>query len=239
MDSFILQTKLQPLNRDVMRLLHLSDLHTHFPKLWENSFDLVVLTGDIFPDAPSGSSLKTKLEWQTNWLNSNIESFQMMLQGKPLFFVLGNHDWIPDHLFEQILRENGIDATSLHYKVISYGHTNFYGLPNVPPINGEYNYETSVRQMEVLIDEMVKVCNETYIDVLAAHAPIYQCLDMTSYGQRIGNATMANALDYKIKNEMLPKYYLCGHNHKENGMMMRGEMLVVNSATKHHIIHNI
>lgn len=220
-----------------MRLCHLSDTHSGFPRL-HGRYDAIVHTGDFFPNSQNVmlGKRKAEAEFQMKWLQTNIKDMKAQLQGHPYLFVLGNHDFVPSQEVEAFLVSEGIKAIDLTDKVVTFEGVNFYGFPYVPSINGMWNYEREIPEMQVEVDKMVKTLNSTYVDVLACHAPPHKCLDL-SYGNEIlGSTVIANALDYQINKDMMPTTYLCGHIHEAHGLTVRNGMLVSNAAVTYQVI---
>jgi Icc-related predicted phosphoesterase len=220
-----------------LRLLHMSDTHGYFPKIGRERFDAVIHTGDLLPDPASLHDQMDRAAFQSRWVENHIEDFQKMLDGKPLLFTLGNHDFIPPDYLELLFNQNNIKAISLEEKVVPFEGFNFYGFPFINSIDGSFNYERTAGEMSEHADKMVIQLNEMPVDVIAAHAPISGCLDLAYHqNMRYGNAAMGVALDYKIDRGMRPDYYLCGHIHNDHGITMRDGMLISNAATTYHLI---
>lgn len=216
------------------KIIHVSDTHGTLPYLRGN-FEAVVLTGDFAPNFSYG--VDKEPYYQIKWLEEQAPNIKNWLRGLTLLFTLGNHDYMNPYEMEAVLRAEGIDAYCLHDKITNFNNINFYGFPYVPPINGMYNYECDVNKMAHHIDNMVYKINSTYVDVIAAHCPIYGCLDYCyNQFQNFGNTLMANAFDYKINKDMTPSYYLCGHIHTSHGITMRKGVLVSNAATTTQVI---
>lgn len=221
-----------------MRLCHVSDTHGGFPRL-HGRYDAVIHTGDFFTNShfvALGDKV-AEANFQLKWLKANVGEMKLQLQGHPYFFILGNHDFVDSREVEDVLVSSGIKAVDMTDKIVSYQNVNFYGFPYVPAIGGNrWNYEREVPEMQIDVDRMVTALNDTYVDVLACHAPIYKCLDL-SYGNEIlGSTVIANGLDYKVKKEMLPAFYLHGHIHESHGLTMRNGMLVSNAAVTYQIL---
>lgn len=220
-----------------MRLMHISDTHGGFPRLY-GRFDVVIHTGDFFPNSHHvGQGNKTQEAiFQHDWLRQQIPTMKQWLQGHPFLYVPGNHDFLNADLMEHELRSAGIECLGLTDKITTFKGVNFYGFPYVPSINGMWNYEREVPEMQKEVDKMVDALNGTYVDVVAAHAPFYKMLDLTMGNEVVGSTVLANAFDYKINKDMMPVAYLCGHIHEAHGMALRNGMLVSNAATTKHII---
>lgn len=217
-----------------MKIAHISDNHSIFPKLLKSNVEAIVMTGDFFPNFVYGRNQEPA--YQKLWLEEQIPTLKKWIDNRPFIFVLGNHDFINPDLMERILRDNGIDAYNTEDKIVSLHNINFYGFPYIPYINGSWNYERAAPEMIKEVSKLTNILNSTYVDVLLAHAPPYKCLDANFYGQSIGNTAMATALDYKISKDMQPSYYLTGHVHESFGTTIRDGMLVSNAATFQNII---
>lgn len=217
-----------------MRICHVSDTHGNFQRL-TGAFDVVVHSGDFFPNAIEGNSVK-QMAFQMDWLGNNISMLKKWLLGRDLLFILGNHDFAHNQLVEQVLNSEGIKAISLHDKVVEYKGIKFYGFPYVPAINGMFAYEREIPEMTKEVDKMVPILNETHVDVLVAHSPLYQVLDLTTGNSAIGSSVLSSALDYKINEDMRPSIMLHGHCHDSHGLAMYNNILVSNAATVSHIM---
>lgn len=220
-----------------MRLCHVSDTHGKFPRLY-GRYDAVIHTGDLLPNSHHvfTGNRNQEMIFQLRWIRDNISEFKSWLGGHPLLYVPGNHDFIDSNLLEFELRSVGIEAFNLTDKLLTFQGVNFYGFPYVPAINGMWNYEKELPEMQKEVDKLVVELNKTYVDVLACHAPIYKQLDLTMGNEIVGCQVMATALDYKINKDMIPSYYLCGHIHEANGITVRNGMVISNAATTRHII---
>lgn len=220
-----------------MRLCHISDTHGGFPKLY-GKYDCVVHSGDFFPNSHhvrAGNKIQ-EAAYQLEWLKGKISEMKPWLQGHPFLYVLGNHDFLHPGLMEYTLQSEGIKAIDLTDKIVTHEGVNFYGFPYVPAINGMWNYERETPEMQEEADKMVAQINVKYTDVLVCHAPIYKCLDLSYGNQVLGSNVIANTIDYKINNDMMPTTYLHGHIHESSGISIRKNMLVSNAAVTRHII---
>jgi len=220
-----------------MRIMHVSDTHGGFPRLY-GRYDAIVHTGDLFPNShhvSTGNRVK-EATFQHKWLQSEMHNFKTWLGGHPFLYVPGNHDFTASGLMEYDLRALGIEAFDLTDKTVMFQGVNFYGFPYVPAISGMWNYEREIPEMQLEVDKMVTELNKSYVDVLACHAPLHKCLDLSMGNELLGSTVISNALDYKVGKDMLPAHYLCGHIHEAHGMAVRNGMLVSNAATARHII---
>jgi Icc-related predicted phosphoesterase len=220
-----------------MRLCHVSDTHGGFPRLY-GRYDVIVHTGDLFPNsyAVSTGNRTQEMMFQDMWLKDNINNFKSWLQGHPFLYVPGNHDFLHPDRMEHILRGEGINVVGLTDKLATFQGVNFYGFPYVPYINGAWNYERQLPEMQQESDKMVAALNQTKVDILCCHAPLYGVLDLNYNNESFGSTVIANALDYKIAPDMIPDVLLFGHIHEAAGIAMRNGLLCSNAATTYQII---
>jgi Icc-related predicted phosphoesterase len=220
-----------------MRIMHISDTHGTLPTLY-GRFDLVLHSGDLFPNSHhrAEGNKNREMAFQLQWLRDTIPEFKKQLRGHPFLYVPGNHDFLHPDLMEYEMRSEGIEAIGLTNKITSYHNVNFYGFPYVPFIDGSWNYECQIPEMQVEVDKMVEQLNSTFVDVMTCHSPPFKSLDLTIGNEIIGSTVIANALDYKINKEMMPPTYLCGHVHEAAGITVRNGVLISNMATNQTII---
>lgn len=219
-----------------MRLIHISDTHGIFPRLY-GQYDCVVHSGDFLPNTSNMSSGNKVQEaaYQLEWLQNNIHHMKQWLQGHTFLFTLGNHDFLNQDLMSQVLNSSGIKAISLQDSIVEFEKVKFYGFPYVPAINGSFNYEREIPEMQQEADKMLAKISAERADVLVCHSPLANMLDLYN-GKHLGSSVLSDMLDYKLESNMQPNYYLCGHIHSSHGLAMRNNILVSNSATTQHII---
>lgn len=219
------------------RICHVSDTHGGFPRL-HGRYDIIVHTGDFFPNSHhiATRNFNREMAFQLQWLRDSAYDIKLWLNGHDLYYVPGNHDFLHHDLMEFELQKLGIIAYSLADRILDREGLTFYGFPYVPTIDGSWNYERDIPEMQVECDKMAEALNNTKVDLLCCHAPPYGTLDLTYGNEVIGSTVMGNTLDYKISKDMLPPVYLCGHVHEANGLRMRGSQLVSNAATTYQII---
>jgi Icc-related predicted phosphoesterase len=220
-----------------MRLCHTSDNHGTFNPLLGH-FDIIVHSGDFFPDPPGNPNFKEEIgKWQLEWLEENMIQFTKWIGNHPFLFTLGNHDHVNPLDFEKLLKSWGIDATCLHDAVITHKGINFYGFPYVPYINGSFAYEKELSEMIEEVEWMTNNINNTsLVDVLVCHCPPFGILDRSYNNNNWGSTAIADALNFKIKADKHPTYYLCGHVHHSMGIKIVNNICFSNAATFQQIL---
>lgn len=144
-----------------------------------------------------------------NTKEKQINWIKGMAFNKPMIFCAGNHDY---HIPEQV-----IDITN---KLIDYKGFSIYGFPYIPYIEGDFNYELRISDMKEAVREIPKV------DILVSHAPLKHILD-----NGMGNSVLLNHLMY---NDLMPKYFLCGHIHESSGTSQFKDTIISNAACTSH-----
>lgn len=210
---------------------HVSDTHGFFPDLPKEA-EIIIHSGDLCPNMTRGHR-ETEVKFQSEWVKRNALTFKDWIGDRPFLFCMGNHDFTP--YVCRTLREVGIDAIDITSTKIERDGIKYYGFPFIPYIDGEWNGECFVDQMQRevrrLKDEL-----ESGIDILVAHAPIAGILDSFN-GNHYGNCQMADMFNYRLDRKFWPKAYLCGHIHlndldQKNRMSELDGMIISNAATK-------
>lgn len=214
-----------------MKICHVSDTHSLFPKLNED-YDVIVHSGDMLPNRKPRLKIDEHL-FQRDWIREHAAEFKTWIGEKLFLFCAGNHDYT-EPCTE--LRDIGINAFDITNKQVEIEGIKFYGFPYVPYI-GYWNWEAPNRMMEEKVKELIEIVNKNKIDVLVAHCPPYGILDQNREGTHIGNTHMTAAL---MEFDPLPKAFLCGHCHErpnEINLPINGKHIkIVNSATTQRII---
>lgn len=214
-----------------MRILHVSDLHGTMPKIVDDSWDVMVNTGDWQPTKgrrAGDDKIRPRAEWlyQEQWVRRNLVQIAEWLRGRPMIFVPGNHDYynpVP------MLRTVGIDAIDANLTLVELGGLRFYGVPHIPfhpkfDLFPEWNRQVP----EAEIAEIMKAVPRD-IDVFLAHCPPAGILDQHGK-RRFGSSAILHAFEHEWEADF-PRLYLCGHIHASYGVHQWYEMHVSNAAT--------
>lgn len=212
-----------------MIIYHFSDSHGRFEKLKafveKNGLpDVFVMTGDFFPNCPSNYQRHKVDEavWQECWMLKQIDEFKAILGGKPLLFVLGNHDYAD---LEDICMKAGIAAKKVPPTGMEFMGFKWAGFGHVPYFYGYWNREADERLLGILTGEVVEYAP----DFLLTHAPPLNILDKTRFGDQIGIRPLYGVL---ANGRLSPRYHFFGHVHEHGGKQETiNEVTFVNSAT--------
>jgi Icc-related predicted phosphoesterase len=193
---------------------HLSDLHGAFPKPTQE-FDITILSGDIFPDFLGYGRTVSAIR-QENWVRINQLALQDWCEDKPVYYILGNHDFAEENFLQNEMFKGWVNINN-QYATWWDGAdktASFYGFPWIPWCGGNWNYELEDSAMLTKVQEMrIKFQEHGYPDILVAHSPPYGILDTAC--TRLGNRRLTDALSYSFS--VFPKLVLFGHIHECGG----------------------
>jgi Icc-related predicted phosphoesterase len=221
---------MEPISSEtVVKIAHFSDTHGLPRKGIPEQCDLVVHSGDLFPNQTRGVR-EVEISYQRQWLHRTMPHWRSWLQNIPMLMVAGNHDYIDP---TPLMRAAGLRVYNVEGRILDMHGLRFMGLPDIPWMGGEWNHERSDTEMK----EHVDLIYEFKPDVLIAHCPPYGVLD-TPYefndGYHIGSTPLANALSYH-PHEV--KAVLCEHCHEQGGREARvRSTLISNAATTRRVV---
>jgi Icc-related predicted phosphoesterase len=209
-----------------LRILHISDLHSNLNPLHrviknDESFDWVVLTGDIAPthvkymDVLDNGFRKIdreaeaahQLQWATNTLKPLIDK----IPHSHSIFVSGNHDFFNAEGLFEFTQFKG--AKTIEIDGIKVGLA-----VGINPLIGEWHEEIS----EFEFNEHLLSLDPT-IQVLITHAPPSQVLDSNYCGQHIGYNCLYNQIFGSMLGNQYPHFtrlrlHMFGHAHEARGI---------------------
>jgi Icc-related predicted phosphoesterase len=202
-----------------MIITHVSDTHGQFPQCNRDDSIILVHSGDFLPNISRGI-VEAEQEFQTEWVEKNIQQISDWIGNRIFVFCRGNHDFIDP---TAMLIAAGIKAVGITCAAQTVCGLKFYGFPFIPFIVGEWMFETYKNAMS---DRVSEIPND--LDILVAHCPPYGILSEE------GNTSLITWLDYVV--EKKPKMLLCGHFHANHGLYVYDGMLISNAAT---VVHHI
>ena len=181
-----------------MKIYHLSD--THGSGFWDNplpsAIDAVVHTGDLFPNISRGIVSK-EIDFQSAWISRFTEEIVRWLDGRPLVYVPGNHDYVELAEFLPCHRAGTTPLDLLGKKWV--------GFREIPWIAGEWAGELRAPEMSKLVCDLFDHWSNLIIEegsgILLSHSPPAGILDKDSYGAiHYGISALSNALQYRSHN---------------------------------------
>lgn len=196
-----------------MKIVTVSDLHGHLPKLPE--CDLVLIGGDICPVH------NHKIDFQIQWLNNEFREWLLGIKAEKIVAVAGNHDLvfernpkkIPDLPWEYLL-----DSSIIFRDMKIWGspwQLNF-------GIGWAFNAaETSLKK------KWSKIPTDT--DILLLHSPPYGYGDLVI--RRNGEENVGSPSLLKRINKIKPKLVVSGHIHSGFGRYEIGEKTIFINAS--------
>lgn len=183
---------------------HFSDLHGHIGCI-NGSPDVWVCTGDFFPNETRGD-VEIEVPFQTAWFESNADEIIRRLNGKPLIWVGGNHDFVN---LASLLRARGVVAWDATEAPVDFGGQVFAGFREIPWIEGEWAGEAHD------IAPMVERAFGHDPTILVTHCPPSSILDDDNgAGHGLGSSPLATALTWRPHRIHT---HLFGHIHAQGG----------------------
>lgn len=218
-----------------MIFAHISDIHSNLdivPNASQFGIECLITTGDFFPNITRGNLLiepKFQAEWfELNHINIFAKLFDhIKKQYIHIIIVDGNHDFISlaDKFIEYGYPPELVHKVEVGKSFEFHGYI-WAGYPNIPYIIGEWNYETHIPEMKVIVDKTFNLNP----DILVTHCPPQGILS----GQ-FGCSILGSHLSFKENNV---KYIFSGHCHNSAGINETSYAFkAYNSATKCHIIN--
>jgi predicted phosphodiesterase len=181
-----------------MKIYHISD--THGSGFWEkplpNDADVVVHTGDLLPNISRGIVSK-EINFQSAWISKFSGEITQWLNGRPLIYVPGNHDYVELKEFFPCHRANAEPLDMLGKKWV--------GIREIPWIRGEWAGELHAQDMARLIYNLFDYWSNLIVDersgILLSHSPPAGILDKSDGGfVHYGISALSNALQYNQHN---------------------------------------
>lgn len=206
---------------------HASDTHgVIWPEISDES-DFVIHSGDGLPNYRRENVKKEEeIKFQSEWVENNIDNYRKWLKGKPFFYCSGNHCFISP---VDILKEAGINAVDITNKIYNHEGITLFGFPYINYIDGEWNYECYLDEMDKHIRRLKDVLIDNKVDILVAHSPMANLLDWEK--RHYGITLMANMFIYELEEKYWPKLYCHGHVHGSGNQTAKlGSMIVSNAA---------
>ena len=206
-----------------MNIGHFSDIHGRVgPIDAAEPVDVWVSSGDFLPDPAWPVDTRQGVErFQTRWLADHAAEIEARLNGRPLLYVGGNHDFVD---IGPTLIRAGVHALSLALHAVTIGGHVFAGFREVMPLNGWGVSETYE------FDAVIKRAFDANPTILVTHAPPYGVLDA-------GYGVPALTTAFRDRTHRI-QAHLFGHIHEHGGeKQVVGAVTHYNAATKCVVVH--
>jgi Icc-related predicted phosphoesterase len=201
----------------ILKILHISDNHGDLQLLksaCEIRSDIVVHSGDFFPDFYDYKNDCWDSVSQELWLKLHSNTIGLALEGRPFVFVQGNHDWVGLKTFDYP------ETKELANSSVTIEGLKFYGLSNTPNLS-MFNHFTTTEEFETVLQNI-----PTDTDVLVPHCPPYGIMDQLEFDER--SVGIPN-LKERIESTKI-RLVLFGHIHEANGLKTIGKTVYSNAA---------
>lgn len=173
-----------------MKILAISDLHGHLPKI--DPCDILLLAGDVGVDFRAKEHLLGPF---SDWLRG--------LRARHIIGIAGNHDF-------EFARDReayrGLPWTYLQDETVEVEGLKIHGSPYTP-LFGSWAF---MRRDEDLRHVWNKIPDDT--DILVTHGPPYGMLDKNIGGKACGSKTL-----WERVQQVRPRLHVWGHIHEAQG----------------------
>jgi 3',5'-cyclic AMP phosphodiesterase CpdA len=191
-----------------MRIAAISDQHGFLPEI--PPCDLLIVAGDVCPDALRGKLAWHEPELQKAWFDREIRPWLAASPATHKLLTWGNHDWCGERC------RFDADADSRTLQILLAQET------RIPPLRvwaspwsnqfGDWAFMREPRELAAVYDTI-----PTGIDILVSHQPPYGYCDevphfLTGRMTHQGSRELLAAID-RVK----PKIVICGHIHEGHG----------------------
>jgi Icc-related predicted phosphoesterase len=199
----------------MVNVAHFSDLHglwrfipQHLPFLEDKNgpVELLINTGDFFPNVGRPIDPVREAEFQTRWFETNRDGLFQGFGDRPIVTVDGNHDFV---CLGKLLVDYGYQGevfTITPGVVHTYKELTFAGFSHIPYIAGEWNREVQGEELRELAQQAV----DTGAEILVTHVPPAGILAGV-----YGSTELANILFYQPHSV---RVHMFGHVHADGGM---------------------
>jgi Icc-related predicted phosphoesterase len=198
-----------------MKIAAMSDLHG-FQPIVPRGADLVIIAGDICPDAIRGMPASRYPELQASWFDATVRSWVQTFKA-PTLVTWGNHDFCGPFC----------RPTSRNLRVVVDAAVTVAGLRIwMTPWSNTFMKWAWMRSAAELARHYEAIPKE--IDVLVSHQPPYGCGDRypnleTGEYEHIGSRELADAI-----RRVRPQVVICGHLHAGYGVWNVDDVPVYN-----------
>jgi uncharacterized protein len=205
-----------------MRILAVSDVHGNmeiYKKIVgvvkEKKIDVLVLPGDLYPK-PSVVTLETFQAIQKSSASEISALFQEL--NIPIFYILGNDDWIDEGITTGI---------HLHGNIVEYQGFFFTGFEYINSTPFQTNREKSEHALKRMFQEQVLrlQLKDKKPLIVVGHAPLFEKRDKTFRGKRVGSRKLRMEIE-----QLQPLIYFCGHIHEDFGADKLNETYIFNCS---------
>ena len=210
-----------------MRIVAISDQHGFLPEI--PPCDLLIVAGDVCPDAFQGRVASDQPELQKAWFDREVRPWIAASPARHKLLTWGNHDWCGERC--SFHSDSPEVASSESLQVLLAQSTTIPG--PAAPLNvwastwsnqfGFWAFMREPRELTAVYDTI-----PAGVDILVSHQPPYGYCDevphyLTGRMSHQGSRELLAAID-RVK----PKVVICGHIHEGHGVRTHNGTLIYN-----------
>ncbi len=191
-----------------MKFVAISDTHGKHESVLLPEGDVLIHAGDI------------TRKGEINEVNSFLDWFAAQ-QFEYKIFIADNHDFFFERESEENIRKIiPAGVTYLNNEGISINDIKIWGSPITPWF---FDWAFNRHRGEAIKRYWDLIPFDT--DVLVTHGPVFDILDITVRGQKVGCEDLLETV-MQIK----PKVHICGHIHEAYGIVDKAEVKFINAS---------
>jgi Icc-related predicted phosphoesterase len=188
-----------------MKIVCISDTHTHHEKAHIPEGDLLIHAGDI-----SNGKDRQVIRF-LEWFEQHPHPYKV--------FIGGNMDYTLEHDADRYRKLLSDYTYYLENEEVIIEGLKIWGSPVVPEFVGVFNY----RRGEAMRFFWKRIPDD--VDLLLTHTPPKGILDRTSSGTEVGCADLRKRVD-----EIQPPFHIFGHVHESYGIFRTEHTTFVNAS---------
>ena len=203
-----------------MRIVAMSDMHGFLPVV--PACDLLIIAGDVCPDAVGGQLAAVSPEIQRQWFDASVRPWLAASPAPRVVATWGNHDWGGERYDVRAASTLGAERLQIlvdaQTTIVAAGQSLTVW---ATPWSNQFGYWAFMKEPEELAAIYARI--PSGIDILVSHQPPYGYGDVIE--DHVGSRELLVTLD-----RVRPRAVICGHIHEGHGRYEHNGIPIYNVA---------